>query len=104
MTGVVVVLFRGGVTVMPGSTLGGVIAPFCCDIRSLSVAFGGAIFSGGAILSGGGEAAFGGATGTVGLTGDAGCGFCASAGEAARINAVSESARNMVRYPSSSRP
>ena len=76
----------GGLTVIPGSTFGGVIVPFCCDSRLLRFR------SGGAIFSGGGVGDFGGATGTVGLVGDVGCGFCASAGAAARISAVTEKA------------
>jgi hypothetical protein len=53
--------------------------------------------SGGAILSGGGDGAFGGATGTVGLVGDVGCGFCASAGPAAMVSAISNEKRGMTR-------
>jgi hypothetical protein len=83
-------VFPGGLTVIPGSTFGGVIVPFFWDSRSLMLPSGGAIFSGGVVV------AFGGATCTVGLAGDAGSGFCASAGAAARINAVSESVRSMV--------
>jgi hypothetical protein len=66
ITGVVVRLFRGGLTFIPGSTFGGVIVPLWCDSRSLMSPLGGTIFSGG------GDAAFGGATGTVGLAGGAG--------------------------------
>jgi hypothetical protein len=65
ITGVVPVLLGGGLTAIPGSTLGGVIVPFCCDSRSLRFPFAGAIFSGG------GVGAFGGAIGTVGLAGGA---------------------------------
>ena len=82
-------LCAGGLTVIPGSTFGGVIVPFCRDSRSLKVP------SGGAIFSGGGEAELGGANGTVGFVGDVGCGFCAMAGAAARISAMIERARNI---------
>ena len=85
MTGVLVPLWAGGLTVIPGSTFGGSIVPFCRDSRLLMSLAGGAIFSGG------GEAALGGATCTVGLTGGAGWGFCAIAGAAARIIAANES-------------
>jgi hypothetical protein len=93
ITGVVAPLFWGGLTVMPGSTLGGAIVPFCRDNRSLRFPPDGAIFSGG------GDAAFGGATVTLGSAGEAGCGFCASAGVAARINPATESVRSMEQCP-----
>jgi hypothetical protein len=89
ITGVVELSFRGGFTIIPGSTFGGVIVPFCCDNFPLMLP------SAGAIFSGGGDAELGGATGTVGFSGEVGCGFCASAGAAARINAVSISVRSM---------
>jgi len=90
ITGVVAPLFFGGVTIIPGSTFGGVIVPFCGDIRLLRFP------SGGAIFSGGGCTAFGGGTGTVGLDGDAAGGFCANAGAAARIDAVKERIRSIM--------
>jgi hypothetical protein len=102
ITGVVAPLLRGGLTVNPGSTFGGVIVPFCCDSRLLKfppAGFG----SAGAIFSGGGEGALGGAKGTVGLAGDVDCGFCASAGAPARSKAVNESVRSMMLIPSSSK-
>jgi hypothetical protein len=86
----VALLCAGGLTVIPGSTFGGVIVPFCWDSRLLKVP------SGGAIFSGGGEAELGGASGTVGFVGEVGCGFCAIAGTAARIRAVIEKARNIL--------
>lgn len=89
--------FRGGLTLIPGSTFGGVTVPFCWDKRLLKVAFGRSIFSGG------GAEAFGGAIGTVGLVGDAGCGFCARAGHVAMIKTVNESVRSMMRISFSSR-
>ena len=85
MTGVLVRLWAGGLTVIPGSTFGGSIVPFCRDSRLLMSPEGGAIFSGG------GEAALGGPTCTVGFAGGAGWGFCAIAGAAVRISAASES-------------
>jgi hypothetical protein len=106
ITGIVAVpLFRGGLTVIPGSTFGGAMVPFCWDIRLLRfppAAFPPAPFPlGGAIFSGGVDVAFGGATGTVGLAGDVGWGFCARAGTttgaATRINAVNESVLSMER-------
>ncbi len=93
MTGVVAPLCAGGLTVIPGSTFGGVIVPFCCDSRLLMFA------SGGAIFSGGGDGAFGGAIGTVGFVGDAGCGFCAIAGAAAKIITVKQRIRIIERRP-----
>ena len=47
MTGVVALPFAGGRTVIPGSTFGGAIVPFCCDNWLLKLPFAGAIFSGG---------------------------------------------------------
>jgi hypothetical protein len=82
------------VTVIPGSTFGGVIVPFSRASRSLRFPF-----AAGAIRSGGGEGAFGGAIGTVGLVGSVGCGFCAITGAVTRSNAVTESSRNMMRVP-----
>jgi hypothetical protein len=93
MTGVVAAPSSGGRTVIPGSTFGGAIVPFCRDNWSLSVP----LPSGGAIFSGGGDGAFGGATGTVGLAGEVACGFCASAGPAAMVNAMSSDSRGMTR-------
>jgi hypothetical protein len=61
MTGIVPVPLLGGLTVIPGSTFGGVIVPFCCDNWLLRLP------TGGAILSGGADGGVGGATGTVGL-------------------------------------
>jgi hypothetical protein len=83
ITGVVLPLFRGGVTVMPGSTFGGVIMPFCRESRSLGFPFAGAIRSGGV-------------TGTVGLVGTTGWAFWASAGAAASIIAASENVRSIM--------
>jgi hypothetical protein len=57
----------------------------------------------GAIFSGGGDAEFGGATWTYGLEGSAGCGFCAIAGPAISVNAISESVRDMI-YPDPTHP
>jgi hypothetical protein len=102
ITGVVAAPRPDGCTVMPGSTLGGAIVPFCCDRRSLIVP------APGAIRSGGGVGAFGGAIGTVGLVGAAGCGFCASAGAAATVSASSNENRGMssvsVRFPALNAP
>ena len=74
------VLLGGGLTVIPGSTLGGVIVPFCCDSRWLMFPeeSGGTIFSGGVV-----GAAGGGTAGTVGLFGPVADGFCASTGSLA---------------------
>jgi hypothetical protein len=94
ITGVRAPAREGGVTVIPGSTFGGVIVPFSRARRSLK-----SPFAAGAIRSGGGEGAFGGAIGTVGLVGSVGCGFCAITGVAARSNAVRESSRNMISVP-----
>jgi hypothetical protein len=103
ITGMVLPVVFGGLTMMPGSTLEGAMAPFCWASRPLKFPFGGFPFGrfplGGAICSGGGEALLGGAIGTVGLAGDVGCGFCASTGPAARINTVSRSVRGIMRYP-----
>ncbi len=78
MTGILPVVPCDGLTRIPGSTLGGVIVPFCSDNRSLRSPAEGAIFSAGA------EGPLGGATGTVGLA----CGvvgaFCASTGAEAK--------------------
>jgi hypothetical protein len=84
ITGVVVLPFLGGLTVMPGSTFGGLITPPCCDSRLLGFPSGGTIFSAGA------EGTDGGATGIVGLAGDApggltAGGVCATAGTAVTI-------------------
>lgn len=99
ITGVVVPALRGGLTVSPGSTFGGVIVPFCWDRWLLRFPF--PVFpSDGAIFSGGGEGALGGAKGTVGLAGEVDCGFCARAGVAARSKAVNESDRSIVLIPS----
>lgn len=82
-------------TVIPGSTFGGVIEPFSRASRLLRFPF-----AAGAIRSGGGEGAFGGATCTVGLVGLVGCGFCAITGAVTRSsNAVTESGRNMMSVP-----
>jgi hypothetical protein len=90
MTGVVRPVFAGGLTLIPGSTFGGLIVPFRLDNRLLISR------SAGAIFSGGGAAALGGATGTVGLVGGAGWGFCAMVGAASRTSAVNESLCNMI--------
>jgi hypothetical protein len=82
-----VVPFRGGVTVIPGSTLGGVMVPFCCDNRSLMRPSGGAILSGGVVGAPGG-----GTTGTVGFVEDA---DCASTDPAASRKVVSERVRSI---------
>ncbi len=73
-------VWAGGRTVMPGSTFGGVIVPFCWDSRLLMFGSAGAIFSGGAGATVGGGAC------TVGLAGAAGC---AITGAAIKLKAVS---------------
>jgi hypothetical protein len=79
----------GGLTVIPGSTFGGMIVPFSRASRWLKSP------SAGAIRSGGGEGAFDGASGSVGLVGLVGCGFCAIAGAVMEITTMTESVRNM---------
>jgi hypothetical protein len=91
ITGVVAAPRPEGCTVIPGSTFGGAMVPFCLDRRSLIVS----LPAGGAIRSGGGDGAFGGAIGTVGFVGEVGCGFCASAGVAAMVSAISKESRGM---------
>ncbi len=73
----------GGATVMPGSTLGGLMAPCWWVGRPLGLP------RGGTICSGGGDAELGGAIGTLGLSGEVGCGFCAIAEPAAAISPIS---------------
>jgi hypothetical protein len=82
ITGVVALPFRGGVTVIPGSTFGGVIVPFCFDSVSLRLWSGGATFSGGVVW------VFGGATGGTGLDRGAAGGVCADAGAATITGSV----------------